>query len=345
MSEEAIADSGTEVTESVESTESTDSGIDMDSALDTMSNDLFPKSESEEAEYEEDEPAEISEDEPGELEINEEEAPEPIAAKTPPQSWKKDMHEKFSALEPEVQDYIELRESQMREGLELNKEDSTLGRTMRDALQPYKPMLDNIKQQNGAETPQVLQFMLNAHHRLSSGTPEAKQAAFQQMAQEYGVTLVPAKEGQEVDPVVQNMQNELNSMKNYIKTNEEKAHEAEVSKVSKNITTFAEDPAHPYFDEVSDQIVAFINTGDDLEEAYEKAVWANPVTRQKELERVQQDKAAKESEKSQREVAKAKKASKSNVRGRNTKKAPTAPAGTMEDTMKETFKEIQSRSH
>jgi len=342
MSEEAIADSGTEA---VESTEPTDSGIDMDSALDTMSNDLFPNSEPEEAEYEEDEPVEIPEDEPGELEINEEEAPEPIAAKAPPQSWKKDMHEKFSALEPEVQDYIELRESQMREGLELNKEDSTLGRSMRDALQPFKPMLDHIEQQNGATAPQVLQFMLNAHHKLSSGTPEAKQAAFQQMAQEYGVTLGPAQEGQEVDPVVQNMQNELNSLKGHIQANEKKVHDAEVSKVNKSITAFAEDPAHPYFDEVSDQIVAFINSGDDLEGAYEKAVWANPVTRQKEMERVQQDKAAKEAEKNKQEVSKAKKASKTNVRGRNTKKAPTASNGTMEDTMRETFKDIQSRSH
>jgi len=53
------------------------------------------------------------------------------------------------------------------------------------------------------------------------------------------------------------------------------------------VNAFASDPAHPFFDEVADDIVAFVRAGDSLSKAYEKAVWANPVTREKEIARQQ----------------------------------------------------------
>lgn len=63
--------------------------------------------------------------------------------------------------------------------------------------------------------------------------------------------------------------------------------------ITKEVNAFAADPAHPFFDEVSDDIVAFLKTGASLAEAYEKAVWANPVTRQKEIARRQKEKDSK----------------------------------------------------
>jgi len=331
-----------EIADSNEISESTDSGMDMEGALDTLSSELFPNSEPEEVvetEFEEDNEQIAAESDP-----ESESVEEPVEARKAPQSWKKEMSEKFSTLDPEVQDYIELRETQMRDGLELNKEDSNLGRTMRDTLQPYSQMLDHIKQEKGVEAPQVIQHMLNAHYSLSTATPEGKIQLFNKLAQEYGINLA-GEEAKEVDPLVQNMQNELQSIKQDISARRESEQNAQVTKVNNDITAFAEDPAHPYFDEVSDQIVAFINAGEDLEGAYEKAVWANPITRQKEMERLQQEKLSSQSEKEKQRVAKAKKASSTNVRGRNTRNTPTAPNGTMEDTMRETFKDIQSRSH
>jgi len=344
MSEEAIADSN-EVSESVDSVEvetvETTEVVEQTNTermADALAEDLFGKKEPEESEYEEVE--EIEE----EVEEVAEEVEEPVEARKAPQSWKKDMGDSFAALTPDMQDYIELRETQMKDGLELNKDDSNLGRTMRDAMQPFKPMLDHIEQQRGTTAPQVMQFMLNAHQKLSSGTQETRQAAFEQMAREYGVNMGKPVEGETVDPAMQNMQNELNSMKQHISNTQSQAHEAEVAKVNQDITAFAENEAHPYFEEVSEQIVAFIKAGDDLEGAYEKAVWANPVTRQKEMERIQQDTATKASANAKQDVTKAKKASATNIKGRNTKRTPTAPTGTINDTLAETLKEIKSRN-
>lgn len=61
----------------------------------------------------------------------------------------------------------------------------------------------------------------------------------------------------------------------------------EMARIEKEVEAFAADPAHPFFDELSDDIAAILKTGASLAEAYEKAVWANPVTRAKEILRRQ----------------------------------------------------------
>ena len=63
----------------------------------------------------------------------------------------------------------------------------------------------------------------------------------------------------------------------------------ERARIEIEVNAFAADPEHPYFDELSDEIVAILKTGASLAEAYEKAVWANPVTREKEILRRQKN--------------------------------------------------------
>ena len=67
----------------------------------------------------------------------------------------------------------------------------------------------------------------------------------------------------------------------------------ENAKVSKIVDDFAKDPAHPYFDELADEIALQIKAGKTLQDAYETAVYANPVTRAKELARIQLEKDSK----------------------------------------------------
>lgn len=73
----------------------------------------------------------------------------------------------------------------------------------------------------------------------------------------------------------------------------------EMARVAREVETFSQDPAHPYFDEVADDIITELKMQEingqvkDLSKAYEKAVWANPVTRQKELARIQRDQGSK----------------------------------------------------
>ena len=85
--------------------------------------------------------------------------------------------------------------------------------------------------------------------------------------------------------------------------------------------------------------------GHSLKDAYEKAVWANPVTRQKEIARIQTEAAAKLKVAASKEAEAAKRASSANVRGRETRRAPTEPKGTMDETMRDTLEKIRNRAH
>lgn len=341
MSEEAIADSGTE------------ESFDMEAAQTDLSDALGFDSEGEEFEEDTDEletdeseedigdDDQETEDDPEEVdeEAGSDESEDKPEVRQAPQSWKKEMGEKFSALDPEVQDYIEQRENQMKEGLEKDRGDANMGRTMRDVMSPYASFL----QKDGINEVQMVQNMLGAHYRLSTAPQEERDSLFAQMAQNYGVSLNGEKP-QEVDPVIQNMQNELNGIRQHITQSQQQTLDATRERVTSDVESFANDKAHPYFDEVSDQIVAFVNAGHDLKEAYEQAIWANPVTRQKEMDRITQENAEKSKTKEKQNVVKAKKAKSTNVKGRNTNKTPTASLGTMEDTMRDTMRDINNRS-
>jgi len=96
---------------------------------------------------------------------------------------------------------------------------------------------------------------------------------------------------------------------------------------------------------VADDIVTFINAGLPLQDAYDRAVWANPVTRAKETERIRKEAENGFKDKAKQQGTAAKKASGVNIRSRDTGRAPTEPLGKMEDTLESTLKNIRERAH
>ena len=300
-----------------------DSGIDMEAATAEMG-DMFPSAE--EPEIEAEAAPEIEPEKPAE------ETPE---IRTAPQSWKKEMHEAWTALTPEMQDQIELRETQMKEGLEKDRGDANLGKIMRDTMAPYS---DLLKQQN-VDEPTMIRNMMNAHYKLSTASPEEKTQLFNQLAESYGIN--PTGETTQVDPVIKQLQDELNGIKSNLNQKDQATLQEARTRVESEVEAFASE--HPMFDELSDDMLPYLNAGFSLTDAYEKATWANPVTRQKEQQRITEEGEKAALEKANEKVAKAKKASSTNVRSRDTSTAPTEPTGTMEDTMHETLREIKNR--
>ena len=325
MSKE-LADSGSE---------STESGIDMDAAMENISADLFgaePESEDQEVETKQ-------EVEPEQVETEQEEQVEQVETRHAPQSWKKEMHEFWNGLDPAVQDYVEQREEQMREGLEKDRDDANRGRDMRDIMSPYAEILKSQGINEGA----LVKNLMNAHYRLSTADDAGRVSLIRQLAQSYNVSL--DGEQKEVDPALKAMQDKVSSLENHYAQSQQHAQQAAHDRVSQDVDAFASDPAHEFFDEVSEQIVPLINAGYDLEDAYQNAIWLNPVTRQKEIDRTAKDAETKALGDAKKEAQKAQKAKAVNVRGRDTSKASTEPTGTMEDTMREVYRDIQSRSH
>jgi hypothetical protein len=147
-----------------------------------------------------------------------------------------------------------------------------------------------------------------------------------------------------VDPNVRAALERVERLEGALTQKQQQEYQQARVKTEAEVTAFASDPANTHFDDVAEDVIVFINAGMSLKDAYEKAVWANPVTRAKETARLQSEAQASLREKSKQDAEKARKASGSNVRSRDTRKAPTEPLGKMDDTMRETLKDIRERS-
>lgn len=264
------------------------------------------------------------------------------AKREAPKSWKKEMHEAWGKLDPSVQDYVDLREKQMIDGLDKDRGDANLGRTMRDIMTPYRAMI----QAQGIDEPRAVQVLLNAHYKLSNGDAQARSDYFRVLAKQYGIDVssLGGSNESKADPAFTSLKNELDGIKQTLSRNQAASFEEARKKVGMDVDKFASDPKHSYFDEVSDDIATMIRAGYDLETAYEKAVWANPVTRQKEVLRLQQENEKASNEKRKQEVEAAKKAASTNIRGRDSSRTPTGPKGSIDDTLRETLDAIYARA-
>lgn len=350
MSEETIETPSEASSTPVETSQSTESqSFDVKAAVDSIGADLFGKKEPEEPKEdkepkEKNEPKQEVKNETQETPEKTEEAKEDgekdkVVPKERPASWKKDMQGVWDGMSKEAQEYVIQREEQMKQGLVKDRDDAVLGRTMRDVIAPYQELL----KAQGIPEKNAVANMMRFHHALSTAPMEQRKEAFSKLAQSYGLKFDGQGQSQEIDPIVKNLTNELNGIKSYLSKSQEQAKQAIQAKVTSEVDAFASD--HPYFDDVADEISIFLD-GDKnmtLQQAYDKAVWANPLTRQKEMDRLQQEKDQKLKAEAEKKKAEAQKAKAVNVKSKDTGRVPTAPKGTMFDTLEETYREIKQR--
>lgn len=311
---------------------------DIDAAVAEIGESLFgKKGPDEEEEKDEIEPEKEEKEEKEEEQEKEEEKPK-VEVKPLPASWKKEMQATWESMTEDARDYVIQREEQMKAGLVKDREDAVIGRTMRDILSPYKNI---IKQQNIDEG-DLVSRMLNAHFRLATSPIEERKQMIGQLAESYGIKFGEDGERQEIDPIVRNLTNKINQLESIIVQGHQQAQQATETKVINEVNEFA--TSHPYFDDVSNEIYALVSAGYELQDAYDKAVWANPLTRQKELDRIQQEKVKEAQVLAEKKAEEARKAKSVNVRSRDTGKSPTAVTGSIGDTLYETLRAINQRT-
>lgn len=336
MSEEAVVEA---IADSSQAEVSESTGFDVDSVSNDLAADLFPANEREEAEHD----TEISAE--PEQQQQEQQAEQEVPANPPPKTWPKEMHEHWAKAPKEVQDYWNIREKQMLEGLEQYRGDATFAKQIKETLTPYMATITSL----GIDGPTAIKHLLNADHQLRVGSPSQKVQYMQHLAKQYGVDLgvmAPQGDQPQQDTMIRQLQDELHGLKQVIQSGNQQQLDEQRQKIQNEVNSFASDPKHPYFDEVSDEIVALLKNGASLEDAYEKAVWANPVTRQKEMSRVQTEQQAALRDKAIAEAEAKKKAASVNLRNRDSQRTPTGPRATMsglDSALRESMHEIKSR--
>ncbi len=329
-------------------------GFDMDSAVERLGNELFP-----EPETPAEEPATPAETVADALAEKPAETPAPAVAETPaetpappvtdaaaaPKSWPKEMHEHWSKTPPAVQQYWQTREKQMLDGLEQYKQAATFGKTFHDVVSPYQQ--DFVR--HGVEAPQAVRFLLEANRRLTTGTQESRQQAYQELGRNLGLAnqpqapADPAQPQPQIDPRIQTIEQKLAQIEEAQLAKQREALDLARAKSQQEVDAFASDPNNAFFDDVADDIVKFIKAGDSLQEAYQRAIWANPVTREKQMQARLQTEAEKAKERARLDALPKKQAKGVNVKGRDTARSQTDPVGSLDDTLKETLAKIKAR--
>lgn len=259
--------------------------------------------------------------------------PEGTAPAKLPVAWK-DRPEDFAALPPKVQDFILTQEKNANVGLQKQAERYKPYEELDRVFEPWRERW-NLE---GATPGQKVQQLLAAQAFLDRDPVQA----IKWLAESYKVNLghfaAPQGQDQNVDPRMQAIQAELAALKNDAAQRQQAEYARELNAVQSELQAFSKDPAHEHFEDVRQDMVPFIQAGKSLKDAYDAAVWANPVTRAKLQEKQRETEAAKA-----REVAdQARKANVVNVRSSPAGASPVARS--IDETLAQSWDRIHARA-
>lgn len=276
-----------------------------------------------------------------------------------PKSWAKETHalwQKAARGEPLTKEEartllttFNTRETQMADGAKAYATDAEYGRSVRAVIGKHE---DILRAQN-VEPVKALEYFFSSHRQLSNPDKTAARAHLEKVASHYGIDLAPADPNAPapaaLPPEVKAALEKVERFEGAFNAEHERRYEERRATTTAEVNAFAADPKHAYFEECSDHICTLLkgDPGMTLQTAYDTAVWANPLTRQKELTRIQQETDEKNRKAREAAAAAAKKSTSTNVKGRDTARAPQAPPATLnnlDDVMRETQEELRSRS-
>ena len=357
----------------VETPPETEPGADLDKAINDAFDEVEAKAENEEtppeqpeAEAEAEAEAESeSADGPGEEEAaqaSEEDAPpgeepgEDDGPLEPLAKWSAEDKERFASLPREAQEFLLDREKSRDADHTRKTQDIADQRKRYDAL---APVLDPIRQEAqaaGQTEAQALASLYGAHRALQTNPREA----LKRIARSYGIDGLQF-EGAAPDPAtsefddplkteVAALKEKVEGFENQTRQQKEAAQNARLAEVNGQIADFASAtdesgaPKYPHYEKLRPAMAGLFNAGtvETLEDAYEKAGWADPEVRAEWLKAKADDEAKAREAKRKEDAAKAKKA------GRNVK--PKSPATerkeklTLDERIEAAFDEAESRA-
>ena len=199
----------------------------------------------------------------------------------PPASWSATAKADFEKLAPHIQQEVLKREKDIEQGQaqwqskgeRLNRLDAVLG-----------PRSDWLRLR-GVSEDQFVGQLVAAHDLLEKDGP----SGIAYLARQYGVDLRQFGQGgpaqaapqQNMPPVIQQLLSKVQSLESTLTQQRGQANQAAMSQVVSQIEAFKADPKHLYFENVQADMENLLRSGrsQTLEDAYDKAVWANPETR------------------------------------------------------------------
>jgi hypothetical protein len=253
-----------------------------------------------------------------------------------PNTWKKEVAANWAALPPEVRAEVVRREADFHRGIEGYKQAAGFGQAIERVVTPHAQTLQAL----GITADKAIEQLMAGDHKLRYGSPQEKHEYFAQLARNYGIDMAAVQQFQEtpVDPVVAQLQQQVQRLSGFIENQQSQGKQQEEAALNSEITSFAADPKHSHFESVKGHMAALLQAGQaqSLADAYEQAIYANPVTRTQVLALQQAEQRAELAKK----ATAARTAASVNTRPRASMPV-SQPIGSMEDTIRAKLREMQ----
>lgn len=207
-------------------------------------------------------------DEGGRFAARQEVAPGPTPEpRKPPSSWKKDYWDHWAKLDPNVQTYMEQRESDFANGVSQHKQRADQAEPFYKAVQPFIPHL----QQRGIAPDRWLADLGHVDRILSTGSQAEKADLITRMAAANGVDLQGLVSGQ-ANPQFGHIAQTVNGLQQKLQAFESQQQQAEQARMQETIRSFSADK--PHFEAVRGTMGQLLQSGvaTDLPSAYDKAI-------------------------------------------------------------------------
>jgi len=264
-----------------------------------------------------------------------------------PKTWTKGALEKWATLDPVIQAEVAKREEDFMRGISQYKQGAELGQRYNAVVEPFAPML----QAENIDPVQLFQSFAANHYLLSRGTPQQKIELAANLIQGYGVDLnslithIGEASFAPTDPRVQALEQELNTLKQGFQSRQQQEVEAQKAGLSSEIDAFVQNPANPYAAELLEDMAELFASGkaNTLQQAYDQAIWMNPATRGKELERQKAEALSSTTSAGQVRQQQIARATAADVNLDPKSRNGTVPLGSIDDTLAETLARISAR--
>lgn len=265
-----------------------------------------------------------------------------------PKTWSKEALQEWATLPARAQQEILKREEDFLKGITMYKEKAELGSRYDSVVDPFRPIL----QAENIDPVQLFQSFASNHYLLSRGTPEQKVELAAQLISGYGVDFqqlvhrIGDRMLAPVDPRVAQLEAEVRELRQGHQSRQQQEQQALEQRLAQEVESFANDPANIYFNDLVADIQQIFAAGQasTLKEAYDKAVYLNPVTRQKEIERLAAEKLTSCQAEEQERQTKIAKSTAADLSLDSKPKNGTVPIGSLDDTLAETMAAILGRS-
>jgi hypothetical protein len=243
-----------------------------------------------------------------------------------PISWSAEQKAKWASLPPDTREYIAQRDKESHEAI------SRAGQQIK-AFEPIGKVIEqfaHVFQQNGLQPHDGIARMMAVNEMLETDAP----SAIRELARVYKVNLgnEPASEANPENARIAELEAKLNKVTSHLTAQQRQQLDAENRTLAREIADFAKDK--PHFESVRKVMAGLMSSGaaETMQDAYEKAIYADPTIRQS--LQVDAQKAAEEKRKADEaeRVKKAKAAA-----GVNVKSSPgqTGKTNTLDDDLRE----------